>query len=1482
MCKKTALLAATCLLILPAHAGATQDQTPFKVHLTGVPHAARGGEAFRDVLRLEAGRSCRVADLHLVGDGWNVGPLPFPADRELEGGEVIDLELVATPVDPERPLELSCSVDGEPWTRTFDLSPATASRARPGAARRLSGGMTPWEPLADHMPFASQRTDALLEWAASAPEPDPPVPGIPRRTITITGSVGYYHGVTHEYVPASNIVVLFYAWNENGGPPFPQVSSTNWSGEFSYDFDWQFAGDPNLAVEFCASDAHVEVEETDIWEDTWAWTSPVAYGVEGSSCDFGQLLPTTEEGYGALNVLTATSRTWHYLYWNVGYDTPHVEVQWPEPGSTSFYRPFFEEMHITGGDSYNEATISHEYGHHWVENFAYNPSMDYCNGICDFDGCGHCLWCEEDQEIAWGEGVPNFISALATRYMESNFVVPAQVTHLNFQSLACDCDGQCYPQWTEGFFDAVLWDMADIYDLGEDDPFTPGFTDRMADSQNLARLFETFESHCEIAGHRPHTAWECLECFREAYPELAEDFWETAMNNAFDIDIAPPGTVGNLYANDHEIGVLSPDNTLAMCWDRAPDEASGVDGYSILISVANPAPPDLTKDIGDETFYLTDPLAPGTYYFNIRAVDRSGRWAEGYVAAGPYLIREAEPADLEHYQPAGWDYPLVPRNDDTATHTVAEVSNILNGNTENTFWNVAYANGGEAPTSGTFRVGLLLDGELIDQTSHLYLGGGNHGACINQGPVTIPGGRHTLGMFIDCEESLAEPTEVDNYWATQFVWTPETLSNGELVERAAPPLKTAGHEHIHNTGHPIYNNCDGLRMNETPAMMAIWAHPTGLMSDYNLHLYNDVAWPDSGFGGPPIAWSTNEGGMLDAVLVNPWNAGIDRYNVAVYNSSADDFTYRAQHLVGAYLGLPEAAEVTWNEGEMMYLRSFYHDEQEAITVTLTNETGPQPIHLAYFDPDFGAGGLWNADEDILVTTGETAVLDIVVPGGSYGGLAVYRDPIYGTGPLSFTLTHERTLPDLVAAIPEGWHGNFTPQPNASLDPQSDVPAPPRLRGDVDSTYLYMSELNASPAVADEHVYEVLFDGFDWYAAARPELAGNEERRWRSTTPVTVPAGRHTLVSWIDRGQDVDELWNDNNVFGEQWAWIPNTLICDHLESYESPTLRFGGHELISQGRQMFNCSGLRTRELDSADGGFAAVYVAGRGNLDVDLRLHPALDDPVDAFGLYHAASTWTGLECEFVITNLHAAAGDQFDAGIVRRSGSAFFDAQITQSDDLEGAVVGSHGPFTMARNDMIDLYEVPLEAGIYEFVLNPEPTDVDLGFSLSPATDIHCGKTDIPEDCIAWLGEPGEPETFTATVIQPLMYCLAVWRVASIDGGTEQTYRIVIRQISTAADLPSDRPEATRLVGALPNPCRPPTRLHFDLAQPADARVIIYDVRGAVVRHLLADRLPVGRHDVLWNGRDDRDRRVSRGIYFASLRAGSERSRLKLMVIR
>ena len=113
-------------------------------------------------------------------------------------------------------------------------------------------------------------------------------------------------------------------------------------------------------------------------------------------------------------------------------------------------------------------------------------------------------------------------------------------------------------------------------------------------------------------------------------------------------------------------------------------------------------------------------------------------------------------------------------------------------------------------------------------------------------------------------------------------------------------------------------------------------------------------------------------------------------------------------------------------------------------------------------------------------------------------------------------------------------------------------------------------------------------------------------------------------------------------------------------------------------------------------------------------------------------------------------------------------------------------------------------------------------------------------------------------------------------------QTLRLVpltsdfnLNYLEFRRDPVSDAPELTiasaRLHPCYPNPFNPSTTLSFTLPEEQAVSLDIFDMSGRLVRRLLVDEQSrPGRHEVVWNGRDDSGRAVSTGTYLYRLRSG------------
>lgn len=76
--------------------------------------------------------------------------------------------------------------------------------------------------------------------------------------------------------------------------------------------------------------------------------------------------------------------------------------------------------------------------------------------------------------------------------------------------------------------------------------------------------------------------------------------------------------------------------------------------------------------------------------------------------------------------------------------------------------------------------------------------------------------------------------------------------------------------------------------------------------------------------------------------------------------------------------------------------------------------------------------------------------------------------------------------------------------------------------------------------------------------------------------------------------------------------------------------------------------------------------------------------------------------------------------------------------------------------------------------------------------------------------------------------------------------------------------------LAQSYPNPFRAQARVEFSISTPGAASLRVYDVGGRLIKTLVEGDQLLGHREVTWDGRDDRGRPVTSGVYFYKLKVG------------
>ncbi len=101
----------------------------------------------------------------------------------------------------------------------------------------------------------------------------------------------------------------------------------------------------------------------------------------------------------------------------------------------------------------------------------------------------------------------------------------------------------------------------------------------------------------------------------------------------------------------------------------------------------------------------------------------------------------------------------------------------------------------------------------------------------------------------------------------------------------------------------------------------------------------------------------------------------------------------------------------------------------------------------------------------------------------------------------------------------------------------------------------------------------------------------------------------------------------------------------------------------------------------------------------------------------------------------------------------------------------------------------------------------------------------------------------------------------------------------ISDVEDVPS---YAYDLGQNYPNPFNPVTSIQFTMKEKGFVTLSVYDVTGRLVKTLVNNVRDAGRHEVLWDGRDEKGFKVASGVYFCRMNADQYSDTKKLIILR
>lgn len=562
---------------------------------------------------MRVGAAGTLDEFKLAGEFWEIQSLEPTGPIDAQAGDIITVSFRAVAADVSKPLRFHVEFNGRPVWKRLDLGPETFERAgKPGrvASVDAQGRAAPFHPVGG----GGRSTTAAGQ------------------SLHLFGRIAYQRPTSPSdgtLITVGADAMWFEIMDDDSPDPFDETiysGHTDPFGYFDVNVDWDDCDvtgcdDPDIYLRWETDNDVVNVQRSDLLEEDYSWSTQdnTIDDFTGSEVDFGTVMPGDPGQYPAIHIHNSIMRAYRYILLNsgTGIDVEELDVQWPEDegGSGAFYTPFYEEIHIAPSRQWNEDTHTHEYGHHFLENYSVNPEPDYCNGVCDFnDACGHCIWCSETDHDAWNEGWPNWLGDVVTRFYPlryGGYQPYATRSQENIQS--CSWTTQpADPFLTEGYAGALC---RDIEDATQDDHDGDAVFDCDTDAMSLgpAQIFQV------VTLDKPSTIVGFIAAFRARFPQLDQDMWSTVRNVApeFSFPLPPPTVVSQtqgcktyVEGDTLSLNVQGNGSLLAYQWRR--------DGVNVFDSA--------TVSGMDKPILQITPLADsdtGTYDCVVKTCDRT-------------------------------------------------------------------------------------------------------------------------------------------------------------------------------------------------------------------------------------------------------------------------------------------------------------------------------------------------------------------------------------------------------------------------------------------------------------------------------------------------------------------------------------------------------------------------------------------------------------------------------------------------------------------------------------------------------------------------------------------------------------------------------------------------------------------------------------------------------------------------------------------
>ncbi|MDP8201455.1 MAG: T9SS type A sorting domain-containing protein, partial [Candidatus Tenebribacter burtonii] len=83
-------------------------------------------------------------------------------------------------------------------------------------------------------------------------------------------------------------------------------------------------------------------------------------------------------------------------------------------------------------------------------------------------------------------------------------------------------------------------------------------------------------------------------------------------------------------------------------------------------------------------------------------------------------------------------------------------------------------------------------------------------------------------------------------------------------------------------------------------------------------------------------------------------------------------------------------------------------------------------------------------------------------------------------------------------------------------------------------------------------------------------------------------------------------------------------------------------------------------------------------------------------------------------------------------------------------------------------------------------------------------------------------------------------------------------------------------------PNPFNPTTTIEFSIQNDSEVKLIIFNIKGQIIKSLINEYLNIGKHSVNWDGCDNSGQSVGSGVYLYQIKTPTETITKRMLLLK